>query len=231
MIKPRETDLYLPIKALLQQQGYEVKAEVGAADVVALRGDEPPVIVELKLGFSLALFHQGIARQSITDLVYLAVPRGSGRASLRALSDNKALCRRLGLGLITVRLSDGHVEVQLDPAPYSPRKSKPRTTRLLREFARRVGDPNIGGATRRGLVTAYRQDALRCAAVLNAAGPSKGATVAKAAQVKNATRLMADDHYGWFVRLEKGTYALTQKGGDALAEMPPAVPNGTEMAT
>lgn len=218
MSKPRETDLYPPIKAHLQAQGYEVKSEVGAADVVALRGDEDPVIIELKVGFSLSLVHQGIARQSVTDAVYLAVPRGKGRVFLKAIKDNTALCRRLGLGLITVRLDDGLVEVHLDPAPFTPRKSKVRKTSLLREFARRSGDPNSGGATRAGLVTAYRQDALRCALVLRDLGPSKGAVVARAAGVKAATRMMADDHYGWFERIATGIYALTPKGAEGLAQ-------------
>ena len=40
--KPKETDLYPPVKALLEGQGYEVKGEVGAADIVACRGDEDP---------------------------------------------------------------------------------------------------------------------------------------------------------------------------------------------
>ena len=45
----READLYPPVKAFLEAQGYDVKGEVGAADLVALRGDEDPIIVELKL--------------------------------------------------------------------------------------------------------------------------------------------------------------------------------------
>ncbi|MCB1343705.1 MAG: hypothetical protein KDK24_22065, partial [Pseudooceanicola sp.] len=57
-----ERALYAPVKALLERQGYTVKGEVGAADVVARRGDEPVVIVELKLRFSLSLFHQAVAR-------------------------------------------------------------------------------------------------------------------------------------------------------------------------
>ena len=78
----RESELYPPVKAFLEGQGYEVKAEVGAADVVACRApDEDPVIVEVKTGFSLTLFHQGIARQSLSDAVYLAVPLGSGQRS------------------------------------------------------------------------------------------------------------------------------------------------------
>jgi len=147
-MKPsRETELYAPIKAYLEGQGYEVKAEIGAADVVAMRGDEPPVIVELKLGFSLSLFHQATARLAISDDVYVAVPRGKGKRFLKSLKENKALCRRLGLGLITVRIErDNFVEIHLDPKPYTPRKSALRQGRLLREFSRRVGDPNEGGA-------------------------------------------------------------------------------------
>ncbi|MEM8802930.1 MAG: DUF2161 domain-containing phosphodiesterase, partial [Pseudomonadota bacterium] len=98
---------------------------------------------------------------------------------------------------------------------YAPRKSKLRKERLLREFAKRDGDPNIGGATRVGLVTAYRQDALRCAAHLSLEGATKGAIVAKATGVVNATRLMADNHYGWFQRVETGIYDVTDAGRDA----------------
>lgn len=39
-VMEREQDLYAPVKALLEAQGYEVKGEVGAADVVAIRGGE-----------------------------------------------------------------------------------------------------------------------------------------------------------------------------------------------
>lgn len=37
-----ETELYPPVKALLEVQGYVVKSEVGAADVVAVRGTSRP---------------------------------------------------------------------------------------------------------------------------------------------------------------------------------------------
>ncbi|WP_293576169.1 DUF2161 domain-containing phosphodiesterase [Phaeobacter sp.] len=211
----REDQLYPPVKALLERQGYTVKGEVGAADVVAVRGTEPPVIVEMKLRFSLSLFHQAITRLAVTDLVYIAVPKPSGRQARRMMKDNLALCRRLGLGLITV-LPDGRTEVPCDPGPYAPRKSRQKQARLLREFDRLQGDPNAGGATRHGLVTAYRQDALRCASYLAVHGPSKGAEVAKAAQVPTATRLMADNHYGWFERVKTGIYQLTEAGQQGL---------------
>ncbi len=145
------------------------------------------------------------------------MPRGSGPRFGKAIKDNTGLCRRLGLGLMTVRLRDGLVEVHCDPGPYRPAKSKLRKGRLLREFQRRVGDPNLGGQTRVGLVTAYRQDATLCAGHLAEHGPSKGAPVAKATGVARATRIMADDHYGWFERIAVGVYSLTPKGAAARA--------------
>ncbi len=211
----REQDLYPPIKALLEGQGYTVKGEVGAADIVAMRDGSEPVIVELKLRFSLALFHQAVARLRISDQVYLGVSKPTGRTARRALRDNLALCRRLGLGLITVR-KDGVVEVQCDPGPYAPRKNKAKAARMLREFDRLEGDPNAGGATRHGIVTAYRQDALKCATHLAEHGATKGAEVASATGVPAATRLMRENHYGWFDKVEKGIYALSDAGSEGL---------------
>ncbi|MEM9851917.1 MAG: hypothetical protein AAF761_07950, partial [Pseudomonadota bacterium] len=74
-----ETALYAPVKAYLEAQGYTVKGEVASCDVVACRGAEPPVIVELKTALSLKLLMQGVDRQAITDAVYLAVPDSAGR--------------------------------------------------------------------------------------------------------------------------------------------------------
>lgn len=214
--KVRETDLYDPVKTYLAGQGYEVKAEIDGADVVATRGEDDPVVVELKTGFALALYHQAVDRQSLTDAVYIAVPHGSGRAFQDALWRNTRLCRRLGLGLLTVRVEDGAVIPQLDPAPYRPRKSKQRKERLLLEFSRRVGDPNTGGVTRQGIVTAYRQDVLRCVCVLSANGPMKAAHVAAEAGVENARRMMFDDYYGWFERVDTGIYQLSPMGHEAV---------------
>lgn len=211
----READLYAPIKAFLTRQGYDVKGEIGAADVMALRDGEPPVIVELKVGFSLTLFHQAITRLALTDLVYIAVFKPKGK---RALKDNVAMARRLGIGVLTVRERDGTVEAQCDPGPYAPRKNKKKQGQMLREFERRVGDPNEGGATRHGIITAYRQDAIRCARFLAVHGASKGAKVAEWTEVPHATRIMRDDHYGWFTKVSKGIYDLSEQGRIGLGD-------------
>jgi len=213
----QETELYPPVKAFLEAAGYEVKAEIGPADVMGVRDGGEPVLVELKTAFSLALFHQGIARLAVSDLVYVAVPRGQGQRFARALVENTRLARRLGLGLMTVRLADGLVEVHCDPGPYAPRKSAPRRRALLAEFARRRGDPNLGGL-RGTRVTAYRQDALACARHLAGAGPCRGAVVKEATGVVRATTLMRDNHYGWFERIGAGGYGLSAAGRAMLEE-------------
>ena len=212
----READLYPDLKAFLEGQGYQVKAEIGACDLMARRGDEPAVVVEIKLSFSLALVLQGVARQAMFDDVYLAVPVSEKGWHLR-YKDIVALCRRLGLGLLAVKVGLGEVEAHLDPAPYQPRKNTARAGLLLREFARRVGDPNKGGTTGVTRMTAYRQDALRCAAVL-ADGPGKAAAIARQSGVARAGDVMRDNYYGWFEKIARGIYGLTPKGAVILVD-------------
>ncbi|MEO3429016.1 DUF2161 family putative PD-(D/E)XK-type phosphodiesterase [Pelagibius sp. CAU 1746] len=213
----REEDLYEPVKAFLEGQGYAVKAEVRGCDLVARRGEEPPVIVELKKAFNLALLLQGVDRLSLSEQVYLAF--GAPARALTWRRDRKSvlkLCRRLGLGLLMVHPSKNLVEPLLDPLPYQPRLNRKRQALLLKEFAQRVGDPNTGGQTRRPIVTAYRQNALRCAVLLDAQGPTKAAEVVQGAGVKTAGTILQRDVYGWFRRVERGIYALSPKGREAL---------------
>lgn len=214
----RETELYAPIKAFLENQGYEVKAEITDCDLVAVRAGEDPVIVELKLSLSLALLLQGVDRQAICDAVYVAVPKGKGVRWRGQVKDAVKLCRRLGLGLISVRLGENRVvEVHADPGPYKPRKNSRRKGALLREFARRVGDPNKGGQVRRPIVTAYRQDALRIAFALTGSENSP-AKLADITGVTKAGTILLNDHYGWFQKVSRGVYTLGPGGIAALVQ-------------
>lgn len=217
-----ERDLYAPVKAFLEKQGYRVKGEVRGCDVVGVRGDEPPAIVELKRKFNLGLLLQGVDRLALSDRVYLAVDGATARGAWRQRPDGRAakkLCRMLGLGLLLVHLGRAGgqgVDVVLDPVPYAPRKNKRRTTMLLGEHNRRVGDHNTGGVTRTGIVTAYRQEALRCAQILRRDGRASPAALRQRANAPKAANILRDDVYGWFQRVERGIYALTQKGEKAL---------------
>ena len=207
----REVELYAPVKAFLQARGYDVKGEIAGCDLVAVRADEPPIIVELKLTFTLGLVLQGVDRLAIADMVYLAVPAGAARR--RGI---RPLCRRLGLGLLAVHAPRPRVEVLVDPGPHRPRHDRRRSARVLREHHRRRGDPTAGGGARVPIMTAYRQEALRPAGALRE-GPATVAVLRVAAEAPNAQQILARDVYGWFERVRRGSYRLREEGLAALS--------------
>src|SRR6478735_11701372 len=97
-----ETSLYEPVKRYLEDLGFQVKGEICGCDLVALRGDEPPIVVigELKLSFNLELLLQGIDRTAACDEIWLAV-RSSARGKARERDPRvRKLCRLLGFGLL-----------------------------------------------------------------------------------------------------------------------------------
>lgn len=208
-----EEDLYRPIKRFLEAQGYRVKGEIGPCDVVAVREDEGPVVVELKERLSFALVLQAVDRLSSADTVYIAFRTGKRQsASWRTRRKQvTSLLRRLGVGLLTVS-ARGRVVPVLDPAPYRPRPNAKRRRRLLKEFAERVGDPEVGGSASRQRLTAYRQDALRCARELADSGVLKVSVLSERTDVGRAGTILLDNHYGWFERVERGHYQLSPKG-------------------
>lgn len=212
-----ETELYGPIKLFLEAQGYVVKGEIGACDVMAVRGDEGPVVVELKERLSLALILQAVDRLAFSDTVYVAFRIGKGHSASwrRHRKQVTRLLRRLGLGLLTIS-ANGNVVPVVDPAPYRPRTQTGRRERLLREFAERVGDPEHGGSSSRQRLTAYRQDALRCARRLADEGVLKVSVLRDRTGVSRAGAILLDNHYGWFVREKRGHYTLSAKGGREL---------------
>jgi hypothetical protein len=218
MVTRRETDLYLPVKRFLEEQGFTVKGEVNDCDLAAVRGEDL-VVVELKVAFNLALVLQGVERQRLADLVYVAVeaPRTT-RGEVR-WAEIQRLCRRLDLGLLTVSFAahrEPRVEVICEPGPYQPRRDNQARGRLLKEFRLRSGDHNTGGATRRPVVTAYRESALLVAEHIRQYGPSRPKTIKAATGCDQTSMILQKDYYGWFQRVEPGVYQLSPGGEQAL---------------
>jgi hypothetical protein len=60
-------------------------------------------------------------------------------------------------------------------------------------------------------MTAYRQEAVRCAALL-AAGPMSLRAMRASGEVPNAGRIVRDNVYGWFERVDRGVYGLSPRG-------------------
>ena len=213
-----ETALYADVKAFLEAQGFAVKGEICGCDIVAVRDGEPPVLVvtELKQAFTLELLLQAVDRMRAADAVWLAV-RASAQGRDRDRRVHR-LCRLLGLGLLVVRPRGG-IDILAQPEPYRPRADLPRRRRLLCEHATRHGDPMAGGSVRQPVMTAYRQQALACAVVLQdrALRPRDLRHVTPA-----AGRILLRNVYGWFERVEPGLYRLADAGTAALRQWMPA---------
>ena len=205
------------MKRFLESQGYEVKGEIGECDIMAVRGTENPVVVELKLAFSLDVLLQAVNRLSISSVVYIGIP-SSCRAFRKRRHRIIRLLRMLGIGLILLNSKRSRVEVVLDPSEYRPRIHPKRREQLLGEFERRRGDPMPGGSgRRRGMMTAYRQNAIRVAQYLSENGPSKASVIAHAIEESEVRAILYRNVYGWFDRLGEGVYQLSPRGSTELS--------------
>ncbi len=212
-----ETNLSAPIKQFLESLGYHVKGEIGGCDLVGVAEGSPPVVVigELKLSFNLDLVLQGVDRADVCDEVWLAV-KASRRSGRERDARVRKLCRRLGFGLLAVSES-GAVDIIAKPDEALPRRNPRRRSRLVEEHRRRQGDPMPGGGSRAPIMTAYRQQALACAAriCLGAQRPRDLKPM-----IPEAPKILQRNVYGWFERTARGVYALTEAGHSALRKWP-----------
>lgn len=215
--KRRESDLYPPLKAWLEAGGYTVHAEVNGCDVAARKGDDL-VIVEMKLGINLDLLLQAVRRQEVHASVYAAVPApATVDKRWRGLT---RLLRRLEIGLLLVHLDSAlpRVELAFHPVAQERRRQAAATRALLTEMAGRSLDLNSGGSLRTPLMTAYRERALAVAVSLERLGPSPSKALRAAGAPEKCYDILYANHYGWFERLDKGIYGLTEVGRNALRE-------------
>lgn len=228
-IEKKESELYAPIKRFLEKLGYEVKGEIKDCDILAVRGSEDPIVVELKLAFNLEVLLQAVNRLSLSPVVYIGIP-SSCRAYRKRRRHILKILRMLGIGLILVGPRHDWVDTVLDPVEYHPRINRRNRAELLGEFQRRQGDPMPGGSgRRRGMMTAYRQRALRVAQYLAKHGPAKASGLAHNLAISEARLILYRNVYGWFDRLGTGIYQLSPQGKAALVNWAVPLPNsGTE---
>jgi len=211
--KLQESDLYLPIKSHLQELGFEVKGEIKNCDIVAKKGDDF-IIIELKLTLNITLLMQAVDRFTLADNVYIAIPK-QATIFKNKKKQIKKLVARLGLGLIIVDIqkTQQYVEVINDPQDYTPRKNKRKQAALLKEFNLRQGDTQKGGSTRsKAGLTVYRQRSIRIANFLLTQPTAKGAEINRAIDEPQATQFLRDNYYGWFNKIDRGVYEISDKG-------------------
>jgi len=209
-----EKTMFPIIKNHLESLGFDVKAEVDDVDIMAQK-DNKTLLVEMKQHLNLSLIYQGIERQKLTDYVYLAIPEPTGRVlSSKTFKEKKAIAKRLGLGLILVDLKLSKPTFLIDPHTPVLHKDHKKRKKMHKEFLLRQTALNHGGVTRTKIITAYRELALRIVDILSEGERPVKDIVNQTGQLK-ATRVLIDNHYGWFHRVKRGVYTLSDDGEEA----------------
>lgn len=101
--KPKESDLYKPLKAYLEMGNWEVYSEVEGsrgyrrADIVATR-DNQLMVIEMKTTLTFKLLEQAIAWKGSADYIYIAVPRAKTERSWLAMD----ILEQNGIGIMEI---------------------------------------------------------------------------------------------------------------------------------
>lgn len=216
-----EKELYKPVHDLFEKRGYKVNAEVKDCDMTAVKGEEF-VIVELKKNLSVALLAQGIKRQKTGADVYVAVPKPK-QYSFRKLRGTFSVLKKLELGLIFVSLRGEYsfAEIAFEPKPYNfTRKDYKKRNEIMKEISERTIETNTGGVTGTKIITAYTEKCIHIACILDMYGNMSPKEIQKKGGADNTYTILRSNVFGWFERVGKGIYGITQKGRIGLLDYP-----------
>ncbi|NOR44433.1 MAG: hypothetical protein GQ534_02515 [Candidatus Delongbacteria bacterium] len=213
----QESDLYYPIHHYLVDNGYTVNSEVQHTDIIAQKDDDL-IAIELKKTFNATVLIQAVERQKFADSVYIAIVRPKKRSQMKNWKGMCRLMKRLELGLILVSFlkTKARIDIIFHPAEYTPRKSNKKKTSILREIENRSGNYNIGGVTRKKIITAYRENVIFIAVCLNKFSQLSPKQLRELGTGEKTGSILNKDFYGWFEKVEKGIYKLHSNGVDAL---------------
>ena len=175
------------------------------------------MIVELKKAFNLKLVYQALERQSLTSEVFVAIPRPKKGQREKAWKDMLRLLKRLELGLLTVALDSPlkTVDVVLEPSDSMIRKNRRKKEQVQKELETRQIESNVGGMTRRKVMTAFREKSIHLACLLEKEGQVSTAYLRERG-MEDSISLLSKNFYRWFQRVEKGVYTLSEEGKRAL---------------
>ncbi len=223
-----EADLYKPIQKYFIKEGYEVYGEVKDCDIVAIKNDEL-IVIELKLNLSIDLLIQATKRQRLTNQVYIAVPRPSYSKRSKRWTDVCHLVRRLELGLIMVSFTGNQkrTEVVFHPSAFQRKKvmnqSKRKREAILNEIKGRSADYNIGGSNRAKIMTAYKENCIQIACYLDHIGELSPKKLIQLGTGNKTPSILTKNYYGWFERVKRGVYKISERGNVGLKEYPELV--------
>lgn len=227
-----EKELYPPVRDLFANRGYRVNAEVRDCDMTAVKDGEL-VIVELKKNMTVTLLAQGLRRQRTGADVFVAVPKPKNY-SFNKFRQVFSVLKKLELGLIFVSLRGEHsfAEIVFEPKPYTSQyKNNKKRKEILTEIEGRTIDTNTGGVHGTKIITAYTEKCIHIACILDMYGELSPKEVREKGGADNAQLILSRNVYGWFEKVDKGVYRITNDGRRGLLEYPELEKYYTEMLT
>lgn len=209
-----ETDLYQPILNLLQDHGYHIKAEINHIDIFGTK-DNQTIAVEMKNTISLKLIYQAVDRLQVADLVYIAVPEQAIKAHRQQMKYLNLLLKKLNIGLISVSHDKAEIYYERDQISKPPKKNI-RQKKIMKEFNTRENHMNIGG-TKDKKVTAYKEKVIRIAHMLDKMKQSSPNQLKAYTGIDQTAEILRNNFDGWFERIDRGIYTLSDKGQKELS--------------
>ncbi len=210
MIK-KESDMYIPIQNYFLEKGFKVDAEVKNCDVVATKEDIT-IICELKKGFTIELLYQLVDRKKITPYVYAVIPRPKTMRG-RAFKKKLDILRALECGLLVVLNSTKRVDLVLEPKGKDNAFMKRKRKKIEKEVQNRNLSLNLGGQNKRKIVTAHKESVISALCYIEKYG-----SIETKKCKENIKIALQRNHYGYFKRLKRGVYTMTDRGKEALKE-------------
>ncbi len=232
------------------QQGFTVDAEVNHCDLVAIKRKtiksraikraatktdkqkDELIVVELKLSPNIKLLIQATDRQRLTNEVYVAVPEPA-RVNKHWRGIERVI-KRLGLGLILVRQSplgrsarttivpsySGDIDSKARASLLAELSGRSMSYKMVSDAGHNLAYKSVHKSTGKiKPVTAYKEIAITIASILHHLGPQQVCSIKKICGDKTQG-ILANNHYGWFERVKRGTYTLTDEGQVSLREFP-----------
>lgn len=217
----KETELFEPVKLLFKEAGYKVNGEVLGCDVTCFKEDDcgncEIAVVELKLRMSVELLAQANERQARADSVYVAIPRPKKFTTKGKWKNIFSLFKRLGIGLIFVDtdLSIASIIIKAK-GDNDKRKNYKRREALIKEASLRTEECNVGGTLRTEIVTYYKEQCIYIACCLKRNKELKTSELRELGASKNCANMCRINYYGWFEKVGRCIYELTDKGYEDL---------------
>ncbi|MBQ4347498.1 MAG: hypothetical protein IJC39_03525 [Firmicutes bacterium] len=212
-----ENELFAPCAEFFSKQGYVVRGEVCGCDLTAEKDGEL-IICELKRSFSLKLVYQARERKKLTENVYCVIPRPA-RSTGRAYRDMLGLLEELKIGLITIGMDTDLkiAQIVLYPDESGRRKNYRKLKRLKNEHSERQNTSQQGGVFHSKIMTAYREQCMELLCMAEKSGRLEFKAAFPNLSEKQK-RILQSAPYGWFRRVERGIYEITDLGYAALLD-------------